>query len=105
MVEKIDSTWYACLWNYNNNVWDSKWTQTNSGDWSYGWDSWEEYDLNNNWPTLPKIRSYYLQVNVGGNWKNVTLTYGYENTLLPPDFPYPKGFTYPFYDWYVGPGP
>jgi len=104
-VEKMDSEWWASLYNYNYDVWEAKWAQTNPGDYSEGWDVWEEYDLNNNWPTLPEIDSFSLQVNVGGYWKNVNSTYGYENNYLPPDFPYDYGWNVHYYDWYVGPGP
>jgi hypothetical protein len=106
-VNKIGSTWYASLWNYNNNVWESKWSQTNAGDHSNGWDVWEEYNLQNDWPALPEIRSKELQVHVYNSyWYNVTSTYGleYDDPDFPPDdFPYTYAMVSNYYQWYVGP--
>jgi hypothetical protein len=102
-VEKIDSIWYACLWNYSDNVWDGKYSQEDDGDRSDGWDIWEEYDLDNNWPDLPEIQSYDLKVKNSGTWKTVTSTYGEE--YISGDFPdeYLYGWNSNYYDWYVGP--
>jgi hypothetical protein len=103
-VVEILSTWYACLWNYNSNYWDAKYNQDDDGDRSDGWNIWEEYDLDNDWPTLPEIQSYDLEVYDGSYWIDVdSSTYGAVNSDLPGGFPYLYGFNHYYDDWYVGP--
>lgn len=108
-VIKSDSTWKAYLFNYNTSQWEEKWTKTGSSGWTFGWDYWEEYDLDNDWPTLPKIEASYILVrrgDLGDYWYYATSTYAEQFTspnFPPGGFPYPYGWTSQYYHWYVGP--
>lgn len=103
MVFKSGSTWYVNLYDWIDSEWDYVTSESGNGDHSHGWDIWEEYDLNNNWPDLPQLRSYYLRVYVNGKYKYVTRTYGTQVKCLPGGFPYDYGWNSKYYDWYVGP--
>lgn len=102
-IEKNGTQWIVRLYDWNNYEWDYMYSVVGSGHEVAGWDMWEEYDLNNDWPDLPEIRSYGLQLYINNSWHNVTSTYGVEISELPVGFPYDHDMNYNYYDWYVGP--
>ncbi len=98
--------WHAYLYNWNTLSWDGLgyWVSPRSGQ-TYGWDAWEEYNLSNNWPTLPEIWFNYLTVKIGttGNdWRRVTSTYGNDGGYTMTTY-YPHSFIYNYYYWHVQP--
>jgi hypothetical protein len=107
LYDSSKQQWHAYLYKWSTSTWDGlgDWASPRSGQ-TAGWDIWEEYNLSNNWPTLPQIWSNYLSVRIGstGNdWRRVTSTYG--NSGWTMTAPYPHNFVNNYYYWKVGPGP
>ena len=108
-IEKSGSNWAVYIFNYTTSQWENKWQVTGSPtDHPDGWCFWEEYDLDNNWPTLPKVEASNIMVKRGdlGSWFLANSTYAgiYRSSGFPPSgFPYPYGWTSQYYNWYVGP--
>jgi hypothetical protein len=103
----VSPTWTVYLLDYINWEWDTIYTakgnaHTEPDHGGAGWNIWEGWNLSNNWPSLPTIRSYSLQGYINGNWYPITSTYGCQ-ILSMPDAPYSYGWNNNYYDWYVGP--
>ena len=98
-----EDKWYLQLYNYSEGEWEQKASSTGSSGWNVGWEDWEEWYLDQDWPTLPEINCFNLRVRASGTWRNVTSTYGCEDDdHLCEGFP-PHGFHQRFYAWWVGP--
>jgi hypothetical protein len=101
-VLKDSATWYVYLYNYNIGNWEQKKISTGSSNHYSGWDMWEEYKMQGNWPTLPRLYSKSITVYVDPNWLMVTSLYGGELDRTGDGFPL-HGFNNEFYNWWVGP--
>jgi hypothetical protein len=106
LYDSTSGCWHAYLYNWNTSSWDGLggWISPRSGQ-TDGWDAWEEYNLSNNWPTLPEIWSNYLTVKIGttGNdWRRVTSTYGNNGGYTMTSW-YPHSFINNYYYWHVQP--
>lgn len=102
-IIKEGSYWVVYLFDWINTEWDTITTAYGDGDHAYGWDYWECYYLDDDWPDLPQLRSYYLLVHLDGSWYYSTSTFSGIFLRLPVTFPYSKGYNSNYYDWYVGP--
>ena len=101
--------WQALLYNFSASRWDSlgPTVPSQTSGQTIGWDIWEEYFLDNNWPTLPSIGSSNLKVKIGSGgdtWAYVTSTYGNQGWDLV-DAPYPHFYINYYYSWMVAYGP
>ncbi len=109
--DPVSGRWAAWLFNYSTYTWTvMPWYSSSQDHDTDGWDMWEEYRLDNNWPTLPIIQSKNLNVKIGSTgdlWKVVTAASGYGNDggMTLGDAPYPYYFVMNYYYWRVGPGP
>ena len=99
-----EDKWYLQLYNYSEGEWEQKASSTGSSGWNVGWENWEEYEMQGNWPTSPKINCFNLEVRVNSSWENVDSDYGEadDGHCDVPGFP-PHGFYHEFYAWWVGP--
>lgn len=104
-VIKLSGIWRVALYNFTAGRWQEMCTTSNtfSGR-TYGWDVWESYEWNTNWPDpFYNVESSGLQVYTGSTWYYCPSTYGEEWNTLPDNFAYSYGWYNNFYHWYVGP--
>ncbi|MDD4465888.1 MAG: hypothetical protein PHY25_04340, partial [Dehalococcoidales bacterium] len=100
--------WDVYLWDWADSEWDictinaADKTGNSANPNNTGWDMWEEYKMEDNWPSLPTIESYALMVYTD-DWYFVTSTYGCEfsSSPLPAGFP-SHTMNYTNYWWTVG---
>jgi len=87
------------LYNFNTNLWEVQYTQSNSWSRTDGWNQWESF-FNGSCPSgLPKIESRQLEVAIP-QWTLVTGSYGglHDTTSCSN---YNNVMVSPYYDWYL----
>jgi|WetSurMetagenome_2_1015567.scaffolds.fasta_scaffold09211_6 hypothetical protein len=99
---KSGSYWWALIYNYNNNTWDSLYNYTSQSNID-SWDMWEEYNMAPNFPSLPSITSQSIEVLLNGTWTYISSSYGDEFNGITSATGYSKGWTAQYYNWYFGP--